>query len=259
MNAAPKYRLSPTTLDAYTRYGSSDETWLKYWGNSETPAKTPEEHERECFDNLINKINRAPIPWEESENADRGTAFNEIVDCIVSGKNSTKMAITRDKASDLIIAAYNNRTYSFPVPLCREFADYYRGAVPQVYCEAILPTRHGDVLLLGYADEVLDDTVHDIKTCKRYDAGQYRHGAQHLAYPYCLSRMGYTITAFEYNVARLNETKHGIKYDTFTEHYPVTPGDESRLRALVEEFIDFLEHYRPLVTDHKIFNVTREP
>lgn len=34
---------------------------------------------------------------------------------------------------------------------------------------AVIPTRYGDVELYGYIDELVRDTVYDIKTTSKYD------------------------------------------------------------------------------------------
>ena len=45
---------------------------------------------------------------------------------------------------------------------------------------AVIPTRYGDVELYGYIDELVRDTVYDIKTTSKYDFGKYEHGWQRM-------------------------------------------------------------------------------
>lgn len=250
MNRQPNYRFYATLLDAFEGYRNSDRVYQEYWGFSENPSKTAEEFEAEQFQGLIDRINRVPF---DSEAADRGTAFNEIVDCLILGCTSPKMEIVSNREAGTITATYNNRTFTFPIPLCREFSDYFAGATPQVLTEAILPTRYGDVLLYGYIDELLPLSVHDIKTTGKYSVGKFRHNWQHLVYPYCLIESGNPILDFEYNVAVFPKYPSG-RIDTFTEAYHFNPEtDVPRLTEHAELLVEFLEANRHLITDTRIF------
>lgn len=248
----PNYRFYGTLLDGFEGYLHSDRVYDEYWGFSENPSKTAEEFEAEQFQGLIDRINRVPF---SNEKADCGTAFNEIVDCLILGCRSEKMEIVSNKERGVIAATYNGRTYCFPIALCREFANYFAGATPQVLTKAILPTRYGDVELYGYIDELMQMSVHDIKTTGKYSVGKFRHNWQHLVYPYCLIESGNPILDFEYNVAAFNFNGGSIvKADTFTEAYHFNPEtDVPRLTEHCELLIEFLEANRHLITDTKIF------
>lgn len=253
-----KYLFYATLLDAYQDYMDSDKIYSEYWGFSENPPMTEEEfHEKKRLE-LIDRINRVPF---DSEKADRGTAFNEIVDCLILNKKSDKMQI--DRITDIndntlvtgLRACYNNRQFTFPVALCREFASYYKGALTQVYTEAMLPTRYGDVQLYGYIDELMPASIHDIKTTGKYTAGKFKSHWQKIVYPYCLQSEGNNVSDFEYNVLLVNERAHGDIYETFTEHYAYDAGrDVPLLTAHAESLIEFIEFHRALITDRKIFN-----
>lgn len=92
MNQQPKYRIYATLLDAFGAYLNSDVIWDKYWGWSENPPHTPEEFHEQQFQELIDRINRKPF---DSEAADRGTAFNEIIDCMIENRKSSIMEISK--------------------------------------------------------------------------------------------------------------------------------------------------------------------
>jgi hypothetical protein len=256
MNHCLKYLFYATLLDAYQDYLTSDKIYSEYWGFSENPPMTEGEfHEKKRLE-LIDRINRVPF---DSEKADRGTAFNEIVDCIILGKKSEKMEISSNKETGIITAAYNGRTFTFPVSICREFSDYYKNAIPQVYTEAILPTRYGDVQLYGYIDELMPASVHDIKTTSKYTTGKFKNHWQRVVYPYCLQSEGNDISDFEYNVLLINERVNGDTYETFTEHYAyVADRDIPLLTEHVESLIEFIEFHRDMITDRKIFNLHEE-
>lgn len=272
MNRQPNYQFYATLLDAFAGYINSSIIYQEYWGFSENPGKTEQDFEAEQFQSLIDRINRVPF---DSEAADRGTAFNEIVDCMILGCQSEKMQIERvyqeivghqdtgvetkpmlvpvGHTTEVVAlkATYNNRTFTFPISLCREFADYYKGATPQVLTSANLKTMYGTVRLYGYIDELMPTSVHDIKTTGKYSVGKFRHNWQHLVYPYCLIASGCPIYDFEYNVAEF--PKYG-EIKTYTESYRFDPEqDTDRLTQHCEQLIEFLEANRHLITDTRIF------
>ena len=122
------YKFYPSILDKFDSYLNSSKIYHQYYGFSEEPKVTEEEFEQEQFQSLINSINRVPIAWEDTEAMDRGTAFNEVVDCLIDNRKSDKMQISSNKETGTISAAYNNRTFQFPIALCKEFAEYLKGA-----------------------------------------------------------------------------------------------------------------------------------
>jgi len=258
MNRQPKYLFYSTLLDAFQDYLNSDKIYSEYWGFSENPPFSEDEfHEKKRLE-LIDRINRAPMKWEDSEKADRGTAFNEIVDCMIGNRKSEKMQIDRIASPEdntlciALRATYNNREFIFPIDICREFAKYYKGAISQVYTESLLPTKYGDVKLYGYIDEMLPFCICDIKTTTSYSAWKYKDYWQKIVYPYCL---GETIASFEYNVLLIKEGKTGNAYETFSEQYSYDADrDISLLVKHVENLIDFIEFHRDVITDKKIFN-----
>lgn len=164
MNQQPKYRFYATILDSFLGYLNSDIVWEKYWGWSENPPHSPEEFHELQFHELIDRINRKPF---DSEAADKGTCFNELVDALIENRKPKDIEVERvtdDNSNMWYRAIYNNCTFTFPVSLCTEFANYFKGALTQQRVEAILPTAFGNVLVYGLIDELMPTTVHDIKT-----------------------------------------------------------------------------------------------
>lgn len=243
----PKYKFYATLLDAFTGYLRSDVIWSRYWGFSQDPPYTQEEFQDKQFNSLIDTINRVPF---DSEAADKGTAFNEVVDCLIEHRKSDKVTVEKIPSDDGttvgLRATYNNRQFVFPVSLCREFANYYKGALTQQRVEAILPTCFGDILLYGYIDELMPMSVHDIKTTGSYFVGKFKDHWQHLVYPYCLLQNGSDVRLFEYNVTDFR--------NTYTESYTFVPErDIPILTAHCEDFVRFLNDNRGLITDKKVF------
>lgn len=248
MSKPVRYKFYATLLDAFQSYLSSSEIYQQYYGFAENPALTEEEFEKQSYDDLINKINRVPI---DSEAADKGTAFNEVVDCIILGVKSSKMDVSSSKETGMITAIYNGRTFSFPIAACMEFASYYKGATPQVFTDAVLPTTYGNVLLYGFIDELMPMSVHDIKTTMKYFVGKYRNNWQHRVYPYCLNMSGNDIRHFEYNVAEI--TKSG-KVNTYTEQYTYRPDrDVALLIEHCDLLIEFISSNSHLITNKRIY------
>lgn len=268
----PNYNIYPSLLDAYQQYVDSDIIWEKYWGFSDNPPHTQDEFKELQFKSLIDRINRVPY---DNDAVAKGTAFNEVVDCMIEHRKSDKVEV--EKVYEKIIkevcdphngkplycdvidtgkfiglnAKIGERVFFFPISLCREFANYYKGAVTQKYVEGVLPTAFGDVKLYGFIDELMPLSVHDIKTASQYGVGKYKRNNQHLIYPYCVRQMGADISVFEYNVAVI-----GIfDYETFTETYVFDPQrDIPIIQERCENFIRFVEDNRSLITDKRIFN-----
>lgn len=246
------YKFYPSLLDAYQHYLDSESIWEKYWGFSENPPHTPEEFRQQQFQSLIDRINRVPY---DNEAVSRGTALNEVIDCMVLHRSTDKVKV--EKLSDRgnivgLQVTYNNRTFYFPMTLVRELADYYEGGLAQQYVQAILPTIFGDVLLYGFIDYVLPFLICDLKTTGNYNVGDFRNHWQHIVYPYALMQNGSNVTDFEYNVVELKKTE----YNTYTESYSFVPErDVPKLTQHCEDFIRFLQDNRELITDLKIFNL----
>lgn len=264
-----KYKFYASILDKFESYINSSRIYQQYYGFSEEPKVTEEEFENEQFQSLINSINRVPMAWEDSEKADMGTAFNEVIDCLIENRKSDKMKIERvyefveygnhsnngvgvrvgRERTDKVIAlkaTYNNRTFRFPINLCKEFANYFKGAITQQYCEGVLSTKYGNVMLYGYIDELMPFFMADIKTTSRYNAFKFKDNWQHIVYPYCLKCMDIHIDTFEYRVTDFKSV--------WSEVYNFNPiTDVPKLINHCEAFIEFLEQNKDLITDTKIF------
>lgn len=250
MKAQPNYLFYATLLDAYEGYINSSRTYQTYWGFSENPKWSEEEFEQQQYQGLLDRINRVPF---DSEPADRGTCFNEIVDCIITKSISDKMEMRSDKANNTIWAKYNDREFTFSYSQCIEVANRYKKSVPQVLTKGHLDTKYGVVELYGYIDELMPLQVVDIKTTSRYNSFKFRHNWQHRVYPFCLSQEGVDINEFVYDVYVLN--KKNLVTSFAQEVYVFNPSrDLPGLINHVEGLIEFVEVNKHLITDKKIFN-----
>lgn len=238
-----QYKFYATLLDAFQNYLSSSEIYQQFWGFSEDPKLTEDEFEKEQFQSLIDRINRVPF---ESEPASKGTAFNEMVDCIIENRKSDKYKIVSEKDKDIIIVSDEKYTFIFPLRLSVDIANKLKGALTQQYVEGVMPTKYGDVLLYGYMDELLPFLSVDIKTTSRYYAFKYKNNWQHKVYPFCLNQNNININDFEYIITDFNKV--------YSELYVY---DEKKDFMLIqnhcERFIEFLQSHEYLITDKKIF------
>ena len=254
----PAYCIYATLLDAYCDYLDTPLIYDKYWGFSNEPPHTLDEFWVIQHNSLIDKINRVPFT---SEATSKGTAFNSVIDTLIDGKpdNKVKLGKLLDENGKpyVIQAELDGFTFQFPVEICKEFARYYKGAIPQVYVEAILPTAYGDVKLYGYIDELMPFSAHDIKLTGSYSASKFKHHNQHIVYPCCLTENGRDIRHFEYNIAE--NDKYG-RWQTFTETYCFDPDrDIPILRERCEGLIEFIRQNRHAITDRKIFGDENPP
>lgn len=296
------YKIYPSLLDKFQDYLDyhiiAEQPWNKvsesalsrglYEGKEAGDyILSPDEMAERLEVELINQINRCLK--EPNEAADAGTAFNEVVDCLIHKKNTDRQDIKlktlrrQDGSPVCIEAKMNGFTFNFDIDLCRELAEYYRGAISQYLVQADLQTMHGNVLLYGYIDEWVGSKIYDIKTTSMYDFGKFERKTQRLVYPYCAIESGLTrnIDSFEYTIVKWSRRKdiiyktrmfstggdnlddyekivpEGVEIlngEIFKEEYSYNhPNDTERLRLFVERFIEWLEYRKDYITDKKIF------
>ncbi len=233
-----KYNFYATLLDSFQNYLDRADLYQKYYGFSETPPYTEVEWDEKMERELIDKINRVPF---ESEAADKGTSFNEVVDCIMENRTSENMFISSKLKEGFISVHFKEYQFEFENSLCFEFANYFKGALTQQRVSSRIMTCYGLVQVYGVIDELMPLSIHDIKTTSKYEAFKYKKNWQHIVYPYCTG-----INDFEYNITDFK--------DTYTEKYVFDKErDTERLKKHCELFIEFIEQNKELITDKKIF------
>lgn len=248
-----RYSFYPSLLDAFQNFIDAEKSYDKYFGNSENPKMSVDEWSAKLFTDLINKINRVPF---ESAAALRGTQFNNVIDLMVEGKDKDdKHQLLFDKNNVTImdwsigekgIIDYSNKE-TYPLEIAKEFADYYEGAVSQMFVKGTINTRYGDVDIYGYLDYLMPFSVHDLKTTRYYQRGNFRNHWQHICYPFCLNQQGNNVERFEYNITDFK--------NVYTEMYMFNAEkDVPMLRNVCEMFISFLNTNKSLITDTKVFN-----
>ncbi len=239
------YQFYPSILDAYQNYIDSDMIWERYWGFSENPQHTPEEFHEIQREELINRINRVPV---DSEAADRGTAFNNLVDFLAGLRDGE--GIEDYKGSYKVTVG--NRHFYFNTQPAANVSKLILPSIEQEPVEGVLDTVHGKIRLYGYPDYIMPDKVVDLKTTGRYWYGKYKHGWQHIVYPWCLRQMGNDIDKFEYVIVEFD--RNGIA-TVHHEIYNYRPEMDEQLKEVCSDFISFLTNLdnREKITDKKIF------
>ena len=273
-NEHVNYRIYQSLLDAYDAYVRSSDVWESYRGFSENPPHTPEEFEAQQLRELLDKINRVPVAISEA--ALRGTALNALIDLLVCGETDPRCefrpvyeeqeiysdgdARMRTVKTDKLLG-YNvhisdrgsEADFYFSADMCERVTSLYPAleTLPQQYLSRTLYTpKYGSVELYGFADYVLPDSVHDLKTCSRYFVGKFKHNSQHLAYPYCIDPQ--LTQRFDYDVVEIGR---GGAWQVYQETYMYDPvRDIPALVGKVEGFIGFLNRHSDEITDRKIFN-----
>lgn len=267
-----QYRLTPSLLNSFQDLLDCDINYDKFYGDNENATITPEEYFRKCEQELIDACNRVPFV---SEAASRGTALNEIVDCILERRKQREdMSVERlydqpyppkaipDKSHIVgLRAALDGFTFDFNIELVNRLTEYFSGSICQYRCEATIDTTFGPVILYGDADYIRRDVVHDLKTTSKYDKfGKYARGWQKHLYPWALIKSGDVteISGFEYTVVPLvggNSRTPLINGSIYKEWFDFSFEDsEHALRGITEGMIHWIEEHRNLITHKRIFN-----
>lgn len=265
----PGYRITPSLLNKWTELVNADRDWETYYGSADEPSISSEDYYKKKEQELIDAINRVPFT---SEAASRGTALNELVDCIVDNrKQRDDMVVERvyqlsdtDATKKNLIglrADLDGFSFLFDISLVRSLAEYFKGAICQYRCEAVMDTEFGQVILYGDADYILRDVVYDLKSTSKYTAyGKFEEGWQKDLYPWALIESGEMegITGFEYTIVPLSggsSTSPLITGEIKTEWYDYSHGTATRrLRQVLEAFLPWIEDHRSLITHPRIFN-----
>lgn len=260
----PKYKIYPSILDKFQKFLDSDMVAEEFWNlDSEGGYKlSPDEMSEQLEQELIDAVNR--VPHEPIEAADKGTAFNEIIDCLIEERECEREDMQiflcnsyNDECLPNYSVQFNGWEFSFDSFLCKDVAQYFSGHIPQYTCSAILPTAYGDVELYGHIDYVGINRICDLKTTKDYTFGNYSHYWQRYLYPYCLIESGdmEEVSEFEFTVVKWKQNKNKpISGEMYKEIYTYShEASKLKLTAICEAFIEWLEEHRDVITNEKIF------
>lgn len=294
----PNYRFYPTLLDKFQTfldttaedyfYQDEDGKWHKNYSEAEDAFHySQEEVDALLKQELLDAINR--VPHEPSEPASKGTALNEIVDCIIHNRKSDNknILIKSLKGIDVkrefgctdevgkpvyydywfehikipcIFAEIDGFSFYFDKDFCKSIAEYFKGSLSQVFTSATIDTEFGEVELYGYIDELRENKVFDLKTTSRYEFGKYSKYWQRHIYPYTLIESGACteINSFEFTAYVLKGGTSRTPLITGVQYAEVYQYNHEQskmlLKNICERFCQFLEDNRDLITNKKIFN-----
>ena len=291
MSQPISYKIYPSILDKFQSfvelsaedyfYQDDKGDWHKNYNES-----TGEYHysDAEVYElakkELIDAINRVRTT---SEAASKGTAFNELVDAMITKKKSETLQTKKvyydvngnfirsemplnQKVFKLagVQAELDGFTFIYDINLIKEAAEYLEGSMNQVYTSATIDTCYGKVLLYGYIDELRKNKVYDLKTTKKYEFGKYSKYWQRHVYPYCLIESGECteVESFEFTCYQLSggtEKNQLIQGKKYPEVYNYNHEQSKALiKSHCERFIEFLEENKELISDKKIFGGEKE-
>ena len=294
----PNYRFYPTLLDKFQTfldttaedyfYQDEDGKWHKNYSEAEDAFHySQEEVDALLKQELLDAINR--VPHEPSEPASKGTALNEIVDCIIHNKKSDNKNILIKSLKGVnvkrefgctdevgkpiyydywfehikvpcIFAEIDGFSFYFDKDFCKSIAEYFKGSLSQVFTSATIDTEFGEVELYGYIDELRENKVFDLKTTSRYEFGKYSKYWQRHIYPYTLIESGACteINSFEFTAYVLKGGTSRTPLITGVQYAEVYQYNHEQskmlLKNICERFCQFLEDNRDLITNKKIFN-----
>jgi hypothetical protein len=270
----PDYRIYPSLLDKFQSLIDyeleCEEAWNIVSENAHKQGKhldkevgdyilSPDEMYTKIEAELIDMINRVDgIP---SEAADKGTCFNEIIDCLIENRKSSNPDINIrsekiDNGTTAIFATLNGFSFAFDADFCKEVAKCFKGALTQYLCRANILTKYGDVEIYGYIDEYLPARIVDIKTTSYYNFGKFERKWQRYAYPYCVIESGAStqIDEFEYYVVQWNKSAQLLSGTIHREIYSYKHRHATeRLREHIEHFLWWLNTRRQFITNPRIF------
>lgn len=266
----PNYRIYPSILDKFQdlidyeiaaedQFNKVSETAVK---EGRYPGKeigdyilNPEEMAEKIERELIDSINRVPHePWEA---ADKGTAFNEVIDCLIAKRKCSIEGMEIVSCDEGFRVSYDGFEWLFDADFCKEFAEQLKDSMSQVFTSATIETDYGPVEIYGYIDEWQRDQVIDIKTTSSYSFLKFERKWQRHVYPYCLVSQGHEVTGFEYRVVQWkggNKMHPALYGDVIPEYYTYNHEQSTAdLREMIEHFVSWLELHRDQITDKKIF------
>ena len=270
-----KYRFYASLLDSFTEfldvnaeeffYKDENGDWHMNMNQDGEMHYSEEEVYQLAKQQFIDKVNR--VDEGPSEAADKGTAFNEIVDCIVMNTHSTRDDVViksikepcEESSTPCIKAEINGFKFFFDNKLCIIAASYFKGSVCQLKVSAPIETKYGTVELYGYPDYIHENKVYDLKTTKQYNFGKYEKKWQKHVYPYALITSGKMteVKEFEYTCFKLSGGTSRtpiITGQAFPEVYTFDFDTSKRmLQQQCERLIEFLEQNRSLISDRKVF------
>lgn len=223
---------------------------------------TPDEMYLKLECDLLDSINR--VDGMYSEAASKGTAFNEIVDCLIENRKSNRedckiYSTTNDAEIKVIRAEIDGYTFDFDISLCKYAAEIFKGSITQYLASADINTSYGKVHLYGYIDEWIGNKMIDIKTTSRYSWPKFEKGWQRHIYPWCVIESGEAteVDSFTYWVVEWDYCKAGMPLkakNIYEETYTYSHQESGeKIKEMLESFLSWVDSRKDFIQDKRIF------
>ena len=185
------------------------------------------------FSELIDKINRVKTPMPIA--ALKGIQFEKCVNDCING------IVLEKKGKEVV-----TENFYFNNDLIYKIANKLKNAkTKQEFISGIVKTKFGLVKVYGFVDYSFPEMYVDLKTTSMYKIGKYKINNQHKAYSLIAKVNGNPIKEFNYLVTDFTRF--------FIETYKCTEKLHQEFITELEDFIDFLEYHKELITDKTIF------
>lgn len=262
---SPDYKINPSLLDKFQRVLDAKNDFESFF-NEDTDGGYKMSYDEvlgKAEKELLDSINR--VPHHPIEAADKGTAFNELIDCLVNDRPSTNPNVsiesTEYKDSPVYRCTINGFEFLFDKDFADRVATYFADCTPQFLTAAKISVDESDVELYGYVDELRENIVYDIKTTKQYEFGKFANHWQHVLYPFCLieSRMMTEVKEFEYTIFVLSGGSSKNPVITGTQYRERYDYDHETARAklteICKQFITWVYMHRSDIYNFRIFGM----
>jgi len=190
----------------------------------------------ETFETLMCKINgiKLELPEEVQETINKGIEFEELVNRLL------------DRADDK--SWFSDAIGNIGIAMAIQNKLQYNSGM-QVYQEAFLKTPYGIIKLYGILDYEFPEMIVDLKTVAHYSCNKYAEYSQHSMYSLIRELNNKPIKAFKYLITDFKK----IYQETYIPNKQMYIG----LMQNVYEFIAFINHFKPAITNNKIFGFTK--
>lgn len=283
------YSFYATLLDGFQSYLDAEKTYEKYF-TSENPKMTVDEWTDKMYIDLINKLNRVPFI---SEAADKGTAFNELVDALIKKPLEERLE-DNDMESEHItfhVITLQMKGRRKTDPVVERLAYEVVFDPDKVKREAALADRKEDEEIPSFQEPQVFTYFKDVtdEFVAYYDGAIPQLFVKGTLETSCglVDLYGYADELMPFSCHDIKTTKnyHAGNYknhwqhivypfclremgmdinhfeynitnfkETFSEVYVFDPSrDIPKLRDICEHFIQFIEANRGVITDEKVF------
>lgn len=186
----------------------------------------------ETFDSLMCKINgiKQELDPEVQQTIQDGINFEELVNRLLDKKDDKSWYSDAIGNIGIAMAIQNKLQHCVGM---------------QVYQEAFIKTPYGIIKLYGIIDYDFPEMIVDLKTVVHYSCGKYSDYSQHPMYSLIRELKGNPLKAFKYLITDFNRV--------YQETYIPSNHMYTVLMQNVYEFIAFINHFKPHITNTKIF------